>query len=252
MKHHAAYGLPIEALDAVVIEDSKPMQTILRSTLLSFKVDRVRVFDSVDEALQAMLTEPPNLILTDWRMEPASGYQMLRLIRHKNMDPLCFVPVLFVTAHGTRALVEKALRAGAHHLLVKPVSPSTLYNRLRWLVADDRPFVPDRHGFYTIKGVDKLLDEQAAKMQTLDNARAYHERAHRRYAEVQEAVDQVFSTEDQAHGADELEHRLASQKTAARKALAREEQDRKEALRARPFSRRRRPESFAALRNHVS
>lgn len=195
--HHAAFGLPLEGLDAVIVEDSRQMQAILRSVLLSFKVERVRVFDTVDSALEAMLSEPPNLILADWKMEPSSGYQLLRLIRHKNMAPLCFVPLLFVTAHGTRALVDKALRAGAHHLLVKPVSPSLLFSRLRWLLNDDREFVLDKHGFYTIDGVGELLDAQAGKMQTLDSARAYHERATRRYQEALEAVEQVFSGDDQ-------------------------------------------------------
>ena len=193
--HHAAYGLPLEALDVVIVEDSRQMQAILRSILLSFKVERVRVFDTVDSALEAMLTEPPNLILADWKMEPASGYQLLRLIRHKNMAPLCFVPLLFITAHGTRALVDRALRAGAHHLLVKPVSPSMLYSRLRWLLNDSREFVPDRHGFYTLDGVSALLDAQAGKLQTLDSARAYHERATRRYQEALEAVELVFNAD---------------------------------------------------------
>lgn len=197
--HHAAYGLPLEALDVVIVEDSRQMQAILRSILLSFKVERVRVFDTVDSALEAMLTEPPNLILADWKMEPASGYQLLRLIRHKNMAPLCFVPLLFITAHGTRALVDKALRAGAHHLLVKPVSPSMLYARLRWLLNDDRKFLQDKHGFYTVDGVGELLDAQAGKMQTLDHARAYHERATRRYQEAIEAVEQVFNADAQPH-----------------------------------------------------
>ncbi|MDN3719550.1 response regulator [Roseibium salinum] len=174
MKHHAAFGLSMEDIDAVVVEDSKPMQTILRSILLSFKVARVRVFDSVDDALEASLAEPPNVILTDWRMEPTSGYQFLRLVRHRHMEPLCFVPILFVTAHGTRPLVDKALRAGAHHVLVKPVSPSTLYKRLRWLLTDDRPMTLEHSGFYNIYGIHKTMDEQAGKMQSLAGARLYH------------------------------------------------------------------------------
>ncbi|MET1410761.1 response regulator [Roseibium sp. HPY-6] len=192
MKHHAAFGLSMEDIDAVVVEDSKPMQTILRSILLSFKVARVRVFDSVDEALEASLAEPPNVILTDWRMEPTSGYQFLRLVRHRHMEPLCYVPILFITAHGTRPLVDKALRAGAHHVLVKPVSPSTLFKRLRWLLADDRPMVLENSGFYNIYGIQKTMDEQAEKMQSLAGARLHHKLAIQKRAEVEEVVEEEF------------------------------------------------------------
>lgn len=192
MKHHAAYGLAMEDIDAVVVEDSKPMQTILRSILLSFKVSRVRVFDSVDDALEASLAEPPNVILTDWRMEPTSGYQFLRLVRHRHMEPLCYVPILFITAHGTRPLVDKALRAGAHHVLVKPVSPSTLCKRLQWLMADERPMILEHSGFYNIYGIQKTLDEQAEKMQSLAGARLHHKIAIQKRAEVEEVVEEEF------------------------------------------------------------
>lgn len=196
MKHHAAFGLAMEDIDAVVVEDSKPMQTILRSILLSFKVARVRVFDSVDEALEASLAEPPNVILTDWRMAPTSGYQFLRLVRHRHMEPLCYVPILFITAHGTRPLVDKALRAGAHHVLVKPVSPSTLFKRLKWLLTDDRPMILEHSGFYNIYGIQKAMDEQAEKMQSLAGARLHHRIATRKRAEVETAVEAAFDKKD--------------------------------------------------------
>ncbi|MCW1404477.1 response regulator [Novosphingobium sp. MW5] len=138
------------------------------------------------------LAEPPNVILTDWRMEPTSGYQFLRLVRHRHMEPLCFVPILFVTAHGTGPLVDKALRAGAHHVLVKPVSPSTLYKRLRWLLTDDRPMTLEHSGFYNIYGIHKTMDEQAGKMQSLAGARLYHRVATQKRAEVEDAVEAAF------------------------------------------------------------
>lgn len=193
MKNHTAYGLAMEDLDVVVVDDSKPMQSILRSILLSFKVSRVRVFDSVDEALSGMLGEPPNLILTDWRMAPTSGYQLLRLIRHRHMEPLCYVPLMFVTAHGTRALVDRALRSGAHHLLVKPVSPSTLYKRLRWLMADDRPMILEHSGFFNIQGIHQTLDAQKERNRTLAEARTLHHRSVNRLVKLRGQVEKEFS-----------------------------------------------------------
>lgn len=221
MKQHAAYGLAVEDIDAVVVDDSKPMQTIIRSILLSFKVARVRIFDSVDEALQSMLVEPPNLILTDWRMAPTSGYQLLRLVRHRHMEPLCYVPILFVTAHGTRALVDKALRAGAHHLLVKPLSPSTLFSRLQWLLRDDRPMVLEHSGFYNIHGIHQALDAQAEKIQTLDRARTHHETATKRLAELQGTVDKVFNGREDGDGQpqDKADHEPAAEQGKARPPL---------------------------------
>ncbi|NVK34838.1 MAG: response regulator [Rhodobacteraceae bacterium] len=192
MKYHAAFGLDIEDLDIVIVEDSKPMQAIIRSIVSSFKVARVRAFDTVDEALQSMIAEPPNVILTDLRMKPTSGYQMLKLIRHRHMDPLCYVPILFLTAHGTLALVEKSLRAGAHHVLAKPVSPSTLYKRLKWLIRDDRPLVLQTNGFYNIEGINDVLDQQTRKILTYENAQLHQQEAIRQLIEVRGTLAREF------------------------------------------------------------
>lgn len=192
MKYHAAFGLQTEQLDVVIVEDSKPMQAIIRSIVSSFKVERVRAFDTVDDALQSMIAEPPHVILTDLSMKPTSGYQMLKLIRHRHMDPLCYVPILFLTAHATRPLVEKLLRAGAHHILAKPVSPSTLYKRLQWIMRDDRPLVLQKNGFYNIDGIDTVLDQQARKIITYENAHLHQQEAIRKLVEVQETLAREF------------------------------------------------------------
>ena len=177
MRHSTAYNVPLESLDVVVVEDSKQMQTIIRSVLGAMRVQRVRTFDSAEKALQAMLSEPPHLIITDWKMEPVTGYQLLRSIRHRKMAPLCFVPVLMVTAHGTRSLVEKALMVGAHHVLVKPLAPAALHQRMEWIVRDPRKFVLEPgKDFFVIEGVAQALAVQSERRQALDQARLHHAR----------------------------------------------------------------------------
>ncbi|MBA5776935.1 response regulator [Stappia sp. F7233] len=163
MTKHYAFGRVIEDLDIAVVDDSKPMQAILRSTLLSFRVRRVRTFDGVEEAIEAMRIDPPNLILTDWHMKPVSGYQLLCRLRHRKMAPLCYLPILFVTAHGTRTLVDKVLRAGAQNVLVKPISPSILFDRLQWTLRDGRDLELGPGERFRIAGVAERLDEKARK-----------------------------------------------------------------------------------------
>lgn len=171
MTRHYAYGLDIGDLDVVVVDDSKPMQAILRSTLLSFRVRRVRTFDTAEAALEVMRLDPPNFIITDWRMKPMSGVALLRTIRQRKMAPLCFLPVMFCTAHGTRTLIDRILRDGAQHVLTKPLSPSALYDRLMWTLRDARPLVMGEDGRYVIDGVAETLDAKARKWQQIGNGR---------------------------------------------------------------------------------
>ena len=171
MTRHYAYGLHIGDLDVVVVDDSKPMQAILRSTLLSFRVRRVRTFDTAEAALEAMRLDPPNFVITDRRMKPMSGVALLRTLRQRKMAPLCFLPVMFCTAHGTRTLIDRMLRDGAQHVLTKPLSPSALYDRLAWTLRDARPLVMGEDGRYVIDGVADTLDAKARKWQQIGNGR---------------------------------------------------------------------------------
>ncbi len=156
---HTAFGRTLDSLDVVVVEDSRPMQTIFRSVLSACGVARLRVYDRAEQALKDMLVEPPQVLITDWRMDPMSGFRLVRIIRHKDLAPLCFTPAIMVTGHATRDLVDRAFRIGVHQIMVKPLAPAALHKRLLCLLSDPRAFAlkGDR---YVIGGVDRILDER--------------------------------------------------------------------------------------------
>jgi two-component system chemotaxis response regulator CheY len=194
MRHHAAYGLGFESLDVMIVEDSKVMQSILRSVFNSLKVGRLRVYGDGTDALAAMLSEPPNLIVTDWNMKPMSGYRLLKSIRSAGMTPLCRIPAIVVTAHATRSMVDKAMRVGAHHVVAKPFSPAALVARLESILADQRPMVLDEvRQTWRIEGVDRLIAANSAKLRAIHTARQFHEGVAKRAKVVQASVDKILS-----------------------------------------------------------
>ncbi len=160
MTHHATYAVPNEQLDVVVIDDSKTMQGIIRSMLNAMKVRRIRLFDSTEAALHAMLHEPPNLIICEWRAGLVSGHQLLRMVRARFMEPLCYVPVIILTATPTRAIIDKAMAAGANLIVVKPISPAVLHERISWLQRDQRELVLGPRGAFEIEGVRESMMAQ--------------------------------------------------------------------------------------------
>jgi Response regulator containing a CheY-like receiver domain and an HD-GYP domain len=205
MMHHSSYGLPAEFLDIMLVEDSKPMQIMLRSMLMALRPRRLRSYDSAEDALEAMLVEPPNLVITDWRLGGMSGYQLLRTIRMKQMAPLSFVPVLIVSAHATRAIVEKAFRAGANHFLVKPISPACLATWVQRVTKDGRRFTLADSGHFVIEGVEEALSIHRGRHDTLERARMFHDRSFRRVAQIQTEVDKILSRAINPAIADESE-----------------------------------------------
>ncbi len=178
MPIHTAYGLPLEELDLVAIDDSKAMQGIYRSVFSTLRTKRARVYGDPERAMNAMLNEPPNVLLLDWRMEATSGAKLLRTLRLKQMDPLCFLPVIVVSAYGTQSTVELAYRLGANGFLLKPISPESLVKRLQWVTNDERNLLLENDR-YVIEGVEEKLAMHQHKAESLSRARAYHDEKRR-------------------------------------------------------------------------
>lgn len=164
MAHHACFSLPASALDIVVIEDSKPMQGILRTIFHSLHVRRVRFYDDFKIAVEGMARETPNLIILDWRIGRTTGYRFLRTLRKRAMGNLGVVPVLVITGHATATMLDRAMSAGAHAVLVKPLSPNLVYRRIEWLVTDRRQMIDGPNGSVVIEGMAEKLRVLRARL----------------------------------------------------------------------------------------
>ena len=156
MPRHAAFGVGLGDLDIVVIDDSEAMLSILRAILGAFGVASLRLFDNSERALDAMINEPPHLVLMDWRMRPIEGHELLKTIRSRHMAPLCYAAVMVVSGHASEDLVRRAFIAGANQFLVKPVAPTTVLGRLVWLQHDTRELVL-AGGRYAVEGVERAF-----------------------------------------------------------------------------------------------
>lgn len=108
------------------------------------------------EALDAMAKTAPDIVIAGASMQPISGPALVMSMRRAESGPLSLVPAMIMSVHATPALIEAALKAGAHQVLVLPATASTLYRRLDWLIHDDRPFEL-RGEHYVVAGMEERL-----------------------------------------------------------------------------------------------
>ena len=137
-----AFGLPLTGLDVLIVDDNANLRMLVRTILRSFGVRDIRQASDGTAALEEIDRLAPSLIISDWEMSPMNGREFLRATRRIGREPLCFIPVVVLTAHASRQIIEEAFDAGATQLLVKPVTPANLLQRINWVLEDDRPFVP--------------------------------------------------------------------------------------------------------------
>jgi DNA-binding NarL/FixJ family response regulator len=156
MLTHRALGRDLDLLVVSVIDNRRPMLSALRAMLAAIGVGRIETFEHPAEALDAMRHDVPDIVFAADELRPLSGCDLVRQIRDE-AEPLRFVPALITSTHSKPTLVDDALIAGAHQVLVLPTSASTLCRRLDWLLNDDRPYeVIDGH--YVVAGLSERLE----------------------------------------------------------------------------------------------
>ncbi|MDD4880326.1 MAG: response regulator [Gallionellaceae bacterium] len=143
---HAASGMAHVAMKegrVLLADDAPEARTVLADMLqaLGLRVDAV---ESGAAALSRIATAdqagaPYDLVVLDWRMPGLDGMETARRLQAM---PLSHAPErLLVTAYDEPDLRDTAHAAGFHSVLIKPVTPSTLYNNVMSLF--DAGAVPD-------------------------------------------------------------------------------------------------------------
>ncbi len=116
------------SMPILVVDDYSTMIRIIRNLLrqLGFK----DVDDAPDGsiALSKMHIKRYSLIISDWNMEPMTGYELLKQVRS---DPsITSTPFIMVTAKSKTENVIAAKQAGVNNYIVKPFNADTLKNKI--------------------------------------------------------------------------------------------------------------------------
>jgi two-component system chemotaxis response regulator CheY len=117
----------------LVVDDSRTMRRIIRTTLEELKEDSLEILEASDgvEALQLLRNEKLeiDLVLIDWNMPRLDGIGFLKQL--KVISPFREVHIIMVTSQANRANVAEALRWGASDYVVKPFDPQVLHEKIR-------------------------------------------------------------------------------------------------------------------------
>ena len=106
----------------VVVEDNPDNRELVR-VLLSGLYD-VTEYESGQQALEAIRSDKPDLVLLDISLPQMDGPEV---VRHIRMDSrLRDLPVIALTAHAMAGDREKFLAAGFTDYLTKPIIDDTL------------------------------------------------------------------------------------------------------------------------------
>lgn len=115
-------------INVLVVEDEEAIREMLTLVLEQAEF-AVHAAGDVQQALNWMQEEEPDLILLDWMLPGISGVEWAR--RLKKDENYGDIPIILVTARGEEEDKIRGLDVGADDYVTKPFSPRELIARIR-------------------------------------------------------------------------------------------------------------------------
>lgn len=121
--------MPIDrSINVLIVDDYKTMLRIIRNLLKQIHFNNVEEASDGGEALSKLRTGQFGLVISDWNMEPMTGFQLLQEVRaDARLKP---TPFIMVTAESKAENIVAAKAAGVSNYIVKPFNAETLQSKI--------------------------------------------------------------------------------------------------------------------------
>jgi CheY-like chemotaxis protein len=115
----------------LVIEDEDDSMEFVQGLLEHHGIESTGV-STGEEALEALKTLRPTLIIVDLALPGVDGWELLK--RFKANPVLRDIPRVAITAYHTAELAEQAIEAGFHAYFAKPLDATSFVRELEGIV----------------------------------------------------------------------------------------------------------------------
>lgn len=118
-------NVDLEGVRVLVVEDERDSRELIKRVLEQYHAD-VRTVGSAKEALEALVSSRPDVIISDIGMPDVDGYEFMRQVRRRTSELGGGVPAIALTAFARSEDRTRALMAGYQMHIAKPIEPHEL------------------------------------------------------------------------------------------------------------------------------
>jgi two-component system, chemotaxis family, chemotaxis protein CheY len=122
------------SMPVLVVDDYNTMIRIIRNLLKQLGFEDVDDASDGSAALSKLREKRYGLVISDWNMEPMTGYELLKEVRQDR--GLSKTPFIMVTAESKTENVIAAKKAGVNNYIVKPFNAQTLKTKIEAVFAE--------------------------------------------------------------------------------------------------------------------
>ena len=122
------------SMPVLVEDDYQTMIRIIRNLLNQLGFKNIEEAKDGKQALEKLNGGKFGLVISDWNMEPMTGYELLQQVRAS--EKLKATPFIMVTAESKTENVIAAKKAGVNNYIVKPFNAETLKGKLKSVLGE--------------------------------------------------------------------------------------------------------------------
>jgi two-component system chemotaxis response regulator CheY len=123
------------SMPVLVVDDYNTMIRIICNLLKQLGYQNIDNATDGATALAKLRAGRYGLVISDWNMEPMSGYDLLKEVRADAQ--LSKTPFIMITAESKTENVIAAKRAGVNNYIVKPFNAQTLQTKIAAVFAEE-------------------------------------------------------------------------------------------------------------------
>jgi DNA-binding response OmpR family regulator len=127
-------------IDVYLGEPNEQVRESMRAMMRGEGFRRTRTFARMDDLVNAIKELPPDLLIAADDLDPTL-FDMVRDIRHFKIGRNPFIMVTLMVKPENDEAVKRAILAGADDVMIKPVSPGKMLERVAHMTMNRLPFI---------------------------------------------------------------------------------------------------------------
>jgi two-component system, chemotaxis family, chemotaxis protein CheY len=134
-------SLNLKGLVFLLADSNAYFSRIVVGLLRGFGANSLAEVRNSYDAIRTLNAQKVDILLCDDKLPPHGGLQVTHAIRRKANNENRNVPILIMAGDTRESIIKIARDAGANMVIAKPLSPTSLYDRLTWIAFNPRQFI---------------------------------------------------------------------------------------------------------------
>lgn len=131
----------LKHVTVLIADPDVHIRDLVREVLHKAGFTKIFMASNGEQAISILRQQDVDMLITDWRMKPVNGIQLIDYIRKDPASPNTYLPIIMLTGKAEAKDVATARDTGITEFLVKPFTAKTLYERIVLVIENPRSFI---------------------------------------------------------------------------------------------------------------